>query len=153
MENWEKYFETWLLHHASHRENSHRIGFQHLLQKMPEIPPNSVVHIEENVYKVPSSLGNKMYEVRADVGTCSCFAGDQGAFCKHQAVVQRAFGGPFPNSPELTSANCRNLGQLALGDGCTPEQFYMPFGTSGHRGTLSSSWDQSASSRWKGQLQ
>ncbi|KAL1463974.1 hypothetical protein MTO96_027073 [Rhipicephalus appendiculatus] len=94
---------------------------------MPEIPPDSIVQIEENVYKVPSSLGNRMYEVRADVGLCSCFAGNQGAFCKHQVVVQRAFGGAFPNNPEVTLADCKNLGQLALGERCPPEQFYMPF--------------------------
>ncbi|KAL3225468.1 hypothetical protein MRX96_025804 [Rhipicephalus microplus] len=68
-----------------------------------------------------------MYEVRADVGLCSCFAGNQGAFCKHQAVVQRAFGGAFLNSPELTSADCRKFAEVALGDRCPPEGFFMPF--------------------------
>ncbi|KAH7981277.1 hypothetical protein HPB49_022884 [Dermacentor silvarum] len=129
MTNWEKYFETRLLRHANYREQSHKIDFQHLLQKMPEISPELIVKVEENVYNVPNSLGNGMYEVRADVGVCSCWKGSQGAFCKHQAVVQRAFGGPFPNSPELTPGDCRELAHLALGDRCPPEQFFMPFTT------------------------
>ncbi|XP_070382506.1 uncharacterized protein [Dermacentor albipictus] len=127
MTNWEKYFETRLLRHANYREQSHKIDFQHLLQKMPEIPPESIVQVEENVYNVPNSLGNGTYEVRADVGVCSCWKGSQGAFCKHQAVVQRALGGLFPNSPELTPGDCRELAHLALGDRCPPEQFFVPF--------------------------
>lgn len=75
--------------------NNHRIDFQHLLQKMAEIPPESIVKVEENVYNVSNCLGNGTYKVRADVGVCSCWKGSQGAFCKHQAVVQQAFGGPF----------------------------------------------------------
>ncbi|KAH7965654.1 hypothetical protein HPB49_009334 [Dermacentor silvarum] len=55
-----------------------------------------------------------------------CTAGSQGAFCKHQAAVQQAFGGAFPNSPELTAADRIELGQLALGERCPAVGFFMP---------------------------
>lgn len=87
VDNWGKYFETRLLCYANHSENSHKTGFQYLLQKMPEIPPDSIVKVAENVFKLSSSLGNRMYGVRADVELCRRFVRDQGAFCKHQAVV------------------------------------------------------------------
>ncbi|XP_077505993.1 uncharacterized protein LOC144115466 [Amblyomma americanum] len=58
-----------------------------------------------------------------------CWAGSQGAFCKHQAVVQKAFGGLFPNSPQLTTADCILLAQLALGDRCPPQAFFAPLQT------------------------
>uniref|UniRef100_A0A224YQZ4 SWIM-type domain-containing protein n=1 Tax=Rhipicephalus zambeziensis TaxID=60191 RepID=A0A224YQZ4_9ACAR len=83
-------------------------------------------------HSVPSSSGNGMYEVRADVGLCTCWVGRQGAFCKHQALVQQNFGGPFPNSPALTQADCRDLGHLALGDQCPPAEFFGPFGSFQH---------------------
>ncbi|XP_049522287.1 uncharacterized protein LOC119449196 [Dermacentor silvarum] len=123
--NWEEYFETRLLHHAHNREPSHQIGYEHLLQKMPEFPPKSIV-VEQNCYYVPNSSGTGTYKVLADIGLCSCTTGRQGAFCKHQAAVQQAFGGAFPNSPELTAADCIELGQLALGEHCTAAGFFMP---------------------------
>ncbi|KAH7980176.1 hypothetical protein HPB49_025690 [Dermacentor silvarum] len=80
---------------------------------MLEFPPKSIVEVEQNCYHVPNSSGTGTYEVWADIGLCSCTAGSQGAFCKHQAAVQQAFGGAFSNSPELTAADRIELGQLA----------------------------------------
>nr|XP_054924601.1 uncharacterized protein LOC126528195 [Dermacentor andersoni] len=122
---WEKYFETRLLRHAHHREASHRLTFEHLLQDLPELPAGSVT-ISGETYYVPSSSSNATYQVQADVGICTCWVGSQGAFCKHQAAVQRAFGGCFPNSPKLTPADCKQLGQLALGERCPPLDFFLP---------------------------
>lgn len=60
------------------------------------------------------------------LGTCSCWAGSQGAFCKHQALVQDTFGGIFPNSPKLTLEDRLQLGYLALGNRCPPPEFFQP---------------------------
>ncbi|KAL1469853.1 hypothetical protein MTO96_024776 [Rhipicephalus appendiculatus] len=81
--------------------------------------------------RYPFCFGDKE-EVRADVGLCTCWVGRQGAFCKHQALVQQNFGGPFPNRPALTQADCRDLGHLALGDQCPPAEFFGPFGSFQH---------------------
>ncbi|KAH6946104.1 hypothetical protein HPB50_011635 [Hyalomma asiaticum] len=94
---------------------------------MSEIRSDLIVQIDQNTYSVPSSSGDKTYEVRADIGLCSGWKDYQGTFCKHQDVVHRAFGGPFPNNPQLTAADCRELGHLALGDRCPMEQFFKPF--------------------------
>ncbi|XP_070394291.1 uncharacterized protein Rab39 isoform X2 [Dermacentor albipictus] len=122
---WEKYFETRLLRHAHHREASRHLTFEHRLQDLPELPAGSVTKSGETYY-VPSSSSNATYQVQADVGICTCWVGSQGGFCKHQAAVQRAFGGCFPNSPKLTPADCKQLGQLALGERFPPLDFFLP---------------------------
>ncbi|XP_077512084.1 uncharacterized protein LOC144123039 [Amblyomma americanum] len=111
---WEKYFETRILRHAHNRESAHRNSIDRLLDKIPDMATESIVQNHDEGYSVPNSAGTGMYEVHADIGVCSCWAGSQGAFCKHQALVQRAFGVSFPNSPQLTPADCVQLGQLAL---------------------------------------
>lgn len=126
MTKWEEYFKLRLLHHAHHREPSHQIRFQNLLEKMPDVPSESIVCLGNAMYSVPSSSGTAAYEVDAGIGLCSCWRGNQGAFCKHQAVVQKAFGGPFPNSPVLTLEDCLLLGQLAAGDQCPSLQYFLP---------------------------
>ncbi|XP_077522947.1 uncharacterized protein LOC144133658 [Amblyomma americanum] len=123
---WEKYFEARLLRHAHNRDSSHRVAFQHLLQKLPNDFAKSIVQVDGALYSVPSSSGTSSYEVDADIGFCSCWRGSQGAFCKHQAAVQKAFGGCFPNSPELTPEDRRRLGYLALGDRCPNIEFFLP---------------------------
>ncbi|XP_077521465.1 uncharacterized protein LOC144132731 [Amblyomma americanum] len=123
---WEKYFEARLLRHAHNRDSSHRVAFQHLLQKLPNDFTKSIVQVDGALYSVPSSSGTSSYEVDADIGFCSCWRGSQGAFCKHQAAVQKAFGGCFPNSPELTPEDRRRLGYLALGDRCPNIEFFLP---------------------------
>ncbi|KAH7986422.1 hypothetical protein HPB49_025970 [Dermacentor silvarum] len=69
---WEKYFETRLLRHAHHREASHRLTFEHLLQDLPKLPAGSIRKSGETYY-VPSSSSTVTHEVQADVGICSCW--------------------------------------------------------------------------------
>ncbi|KAL3225111.1 hypothetical protein MRX96_004693 [Rhipicephalus microplus] len=69
---------------------------------MPDVPSECIVCLGDAMYSVPSSSGFGSYQVDASIGLCSCWRGNQGAFCKHQAVVQKAFGGPFLNSLVLT---------------------------------------------------
>ena len=60
----------------------------------------AVQHVGGSTYRVISSRDNDVqYEVQSDVGVCSCFSGQQGAFCKHQAAVHIKFKVGFPNSP------------------------------------------------------
>ncbi|KAH7980128.1 hypothetical protein HPB49_013246 [Dermacentor silvarum] len=80
------------------------------------------------MYSVPSSSMSMMYEVNIHLGLCSCRAGHQGAFCKHQAKVQKEFGGLFPNSPLLTPHDCQQLAELALGTSCLLVKFFLPMG-------------------------
>ncbi|KAL3199497.1 hypothetical protein MRX96_043886 [Rhipicephalus microplus] len=49
------------------------------------------------------------------------------AFCKHQALVQKKYGGLFPNAPAPSTDDRYQLGQLALGEKCPPRIFFEPF--------------------------
>ncbi|CAN8012973.1 unnamed protein product [Ixodes pacificus] len=52
--------------------------------------------------QVPSGQENgRVYDICCDIGTFTCAAGQQGAFCKHQALVHHHYGSPFPNAPVL----------------------------------------------------
>lgn len=124
---WEDHFEKRLLRHANDREESHRLCYEHLLQKLGDVSARDIAQLEDDTYSVPSSSNKEtLYTVQADLGTCSCWAGSQGAFCKHQALVQDTFGGLFPNSPKLTLEDRLQLGYLALGNGCPPPEFFQP---------------------------
>lgn len=123
---WEGHLENKILRHANHLEPSHRISLENLFPTVLDIDPQKIVQIDQAVYGVPSSCGTVLYEVQADFGLCGCWAGSQGAFCKHQAIVQKAFGGGFPNSPELTPEDCAQLGLLALGERCPSRGFFLP---------------------------
>lgn len=122
MAKWEDYFETRLLRHANDRVESHKLCYEHLLEKLGGVGAEDVVQLEKNVYSVPSSSSNETYTVQADWGICTCRAGSHGAFCKHQALVQETFGGPFPNSPKLTLQDRLQLSYLALGNRCPPPE-------------------------------
>lgn len=75
---------------------------------------------------VPSgSTPGLCHEVEASIGWCSCPSGRQGAFCKHQALVHRAYGGLFPNAPAIDGKSRHELAYLALGDKCPPLRFYQ----------------------------
>ncbi|XP_077544680.1 uncharacterized protein LOC144157796 [Haemaphysalis longicornis] len=105
---------------------AHRISLENLFPTVLDIDPQKIVQIDQALYRVPSSCGTVLYEVQADFGLCGGWAGSQGAFCKHQAIVQKAFGGGFPNSPELTPEDCEQLGLLALGERCPSRGFFLP---------------------------
>ncbi|KAH7979749.1 hypothetical protein HPB49_010808 [Dermacentor silvarum] len=78
--------------------------------------------------KVPSGQEDgKIYHVWQDVGTCTCRNGQQGAFCKHQALVHHMYGGAFPNAPILKPDDRHKLGVLALGDKCPDKSFFGSF--------------------------
>lgn len=52
----------------------------------------SIMQIDKFIYKVPSNKDNKkVYEVNIIIGWCSCYSGQQGGFCKHQAYLQKKF--------------------------------------------------------------
>lgn len=125
---WERYFESRILRHANNRAYHHRLGYKRLLSKMPERAAESIEQIGPQLYAVPSATHQGVtYEVYAHFGACSCATGKQGAFCKHQALVHKKFGGLFPNAPPLSTDDRHRLGKLALGDTCPSREFFQPF--------------------------
>ncbi|XP_064468457.1 uncharacterized protein LOC135379136 [Ornithodoros turicata] len=125
---WEKYFEARILEHAHNRVAAGRLLYDRLLKKMPQGAADKIVSLEHNVYSVPSAeQTGETYRVYADIGTCTCGAGKQGAFCKHQALVHKTVGGIFPNAPALTAEDRHQLGNLALGDSFPPVAFFKNF--------------------------
>ncbi|KAG0444722.1 hypothetical protein HPB47_013458 [Ixodes persulcatus] len=125
---WESYFERRLLTHANNRVSSHQLLYDKLLQRMPEGAAQAVQALGNNVYQVPSGReDDKVYQVLQDIGACTCRAGQQGAFCKHQALIHNIYGGAFPNAPPLTAQDRHQLGLLALGDKCPEASFFRDF--------------------------
>lgn len=124
---WEQYFEARILSHAYNRVASHRLAFEKLLKRLPKEAATSVVPLGENVYQVPSATESKTYEVYGELGTCTCPNGMQGAFCKHQALIYKTFGGAFDNAPVLTPEGRHKLGKLALGNTCPSAAFFNSF--------------------------
>ncbi|XP_064472404.1 uncharacterized protein LOC135386423 [Ornithodoros turicata] len=122
---WEEYFQKRILKFAYNRTASGHLLYHSLLKRMPEDASSMIKKTGNNVYEVPSTKNDSTcYEVITDVGSCTCPAGTQGAFCKHQALVHRTYGGIFPNAPTLSTHDRYNLGKLALGDKCPPLAFF-----------------------------
>ncbi|KAL3224387.1 hypothetical protein MRX96_049504 [Rhipicephalus microplus] len=118
---WEKYFESRILRHAYNRVAAHQLLYKRLLSRMPKDPAEAIQVVGQGQYIVPSATHpSSSYEVYADIGLCTCLFGKQGAFCKHQALVQKKFGGLFANAPALSTDDRYQLGQLALGEKCPP---------------------------------
>ncbi|KAH7953801.1 hypothetical protein HPB49_012417 [Dermacentor silvarum] len=112
---WEKYFETRLLRHAHHREASHRLTFEHLLQDLPELPAGSITKSGETYY-VPSSSSTATHEVQADVGICSCLgrslsASDQKRYSEKLFVYGVQCPDPYgiPESDWIKDADAKRL--------------------------------------------
>ncbi|XP_065306334.1 uncharacterized protein [Dermacentor albipictus] len=125
---WEDYFSRRLLNHAYNRVPAHQIFYSKLVHRMPESVAQSVCALGDSLYQVPSGQEDgKIYHVWQDVGTCTCRNGQQGAFCKHQALVHSIYGGGFPNAPILKPDDRHKLGILALGDKCPDKSFFGSF--------------------------
>lgn len=92
---------------------------------------SKITKVDDDTYMVPS--GNKdtpdlFYEVIKSIGWCSCYIGKHGAFCKHQALAGKVFGGFFPNAPAINGKARYELGKLALGDRCPEPSFFLAIG-------------------------
>lgn len=126
---WETYLKGRLLDHAHNRVAAHRQLYDELVKRMPEQTAEGITQKgTEPIYLVPSGKSHEVsYEVSADVGTCTCRSGSQGAFCKHQALAPQKFGGNFPNAPLLTAEDRLALGKLVLGDVCPSLDYFKGF--------------------------
>ncbi|KAL3192429.1 hypothetical protein MRX96_059070 [Rhipicephalus microplus] len=125
---WEGYFSRRLLKHAYNRVTAHQVLYEKLVLRMPESSVKLVRAFGDSMYEVPSAQEDgKIYHVWQNVGTCTYRSGQQGAFCKHQALVHSMFGGGFPNAPVLTTEDRHKLGVLALGDSCPDKSFFENF--------------------------
>ena len=53
---------------------------------------DAVLLVDEHYHVASGQLDGIEYDVHCDVGCCSCYSGQQGGFCKHQAAVHIKFG-------------------------------------------------------------
>lgn len=119
------YFKRKLLRFAYNRMSGPHLQYEKLLRKMDPKFADEIVKVDSVTYIVPSGTDTTAsYEVLTDIGHCTCYAGRQGAFCKHQGLVHSKFGGLFPNAPPVTSRDRYTLGKLAMGDKCPPADFF-----------------------------
>ncbi|KAL3221122.1 hypothetical protein MRX96_029633 [Rhipicephalus microplus] len=125
---WEKYLKSRILRHAYSRVAAHELLYKRLLSRMPKDAAEAIQVVGQRQYVVPSATHpSSSYEVYADIGLCTCLFDKQGAFCKHQALVQKKYGGLFPKARALRTDDRYQLGQLALGEKCPPRIFFEPF--------------------------
>ncbi|KAE8741686.1 hypothetical protein FOCC_FOCC012784 [Frankliniella occidentalis] len=123
---WEAYFECKLLHFAYGQKSGPYKKYERLTKKMPEGAAELIQKVDTDFYLVPNEkLVEASYEVDGRVGWCSCPAGRGGAFCKHQCLVQKVYGGLFPNKPAIDAKSRYELGKLALGEKCPPFSFFI----------------------------
>jgi hypothetical protein len=61
------------------------------------------LQVGPEIFQVPSSDGETIYEVNARIAVCSCISGCQGAFCKHQLAVEILYKTNLLNCPLLTA--------------------------------------------------
>lgn len=107
---WQKYLEGHILCKAYGSVASHQLTSA----------ADNFELLENGLYAVPSATSSTtFYEVLPDVGACACPVKIHRAFCKHQALVHRKFGGQFTNA--------RALGTDTNLDKCPPHDFFMPF--------------------------
>ncbi|KAL3199852.1 hypothetical protein MRX96_043738 [Rhipicephalus microplus] len=90
------YFKGRILRHARGRVASHPFTYKCLLFRMPGCAADNIKVLDNGLYAVPGATNSTTYyELSADVGACTCFAGIQKAFCKHQVMVHGKCGGFF----------------------------------------------------------
>ncbi|KAH8027397.1 hypothetical protein HPB51_005225 [Rhipicephalus microplus] len=124
---WEKHFESHILRHAYSRVPAHQLLYKRLLSKMSKDAAEAIQVVGQRQYIVPNATHpSSSYEVYADIGLRTCLLGKEGAFCKHQALVHKKYGGLFSNAPVLNNDDRYQLGQLALGEKCPPRIFLDP---------------------------
>ncbi|KAH7985531.1 hypothetical protein HPB51_026804 [Rhipicephalus microplus] len=122
---WEKYFESHILRHAYSRVPAHQLLYKRLLSIMPKHAAEPIQVVGQGQYIVPSATHpSSSYEVYADIGLRTCLLGKEGAFCKHQALVHKKYGGLFSNASVLNNDDRYQLGQLALGEKCPPQDIF-----------------------------
>ncbi|KAH7955380.1 hypothetical protein HPB52_000802 [Rhipicephalus sanguineus] len=101
---WEKHFGSRVLRHAYSRVAAHQLMYKRLLSMMPDSAAEAIQVAGSGQYVVPSATHPSFsYEVFADIGLCTCSFGKQGAFYKHQTLMQKKRGRIFPNAPALST--------------------------------------------------
>jgi hypothetical protein len=116
----EKYYCGRLLKASFGRLEKPYLVYQKVRDRAAELVqscPDAVVAVGSSLYEVKSSkLNGVVYEINSDAGVCSCFSGQQGGFCKHQAAVHVCFGTSFPNCPLLSPDDRKSLYFIATGN-------------------------------------
>ncbi|KAE8738726.1 hypothetical protein FOCC_FOCC015792 [Frankliniella occidentalis] len=126
---WETYFESKLLYFAYGRKAAPYLKYKRLSERMPPGTADKIQKIDSNMYMVPSGnqeTSDLFYEVDVSIGWCSCPSGRHGAFCKHQALIHKTYGGVFPNVPPIDAKGRYSLARLAFEiSDCPPPSFFL----------------------------
>lgn len=123
---WEEYLILRILDHAHNRRDNIQRNYNKLCSRTSNFNINQITTISETCYSVPSSKSeNSVYTIDIQIGVCNCYVGFTGAFCKHQAFLQKHLNVSLPNAPPITSNERYALGQLALGDKCPTQSWFL----------------------------
>jgi len=123
---WEDYFILRILDHAHNRRDNLQRNYAKLCSRPLNFNIEQVTLISETCYSVPSSnTENSVYTVDIQIGVCDCYIGYTGAFCKHQAFLHKHLNVSLPNAPPITVTERYALGQLALGDKCPSQSWFL----------------------------
>jgi len=92
------------------------------------VSADAVVGLGNDMYRVLSAKDpSQHYEVQSTTGVCTCYYGQQGEFCKHQAAVRLKFGLLYPNCPALTTGDKQQLYYIAAGSCTVHSSFFAHF--------------------------
>eukprot|EP00102_Acyrthosiphon_pisum_P018293 XP_008189990.1 PREDICTED: uncharacterized protein LOC103311926 [Acyrthosiphon pisum] len=124
---WEDYLILRILDHAHNRRDNIQRNYTKLCSRTLNFSIDQVTLISETCYSVPSSdtENSAVYTVDTKIGVCNCYVGYTGAFCKHQAFLHKHLNLSLPNAPPITVTERYALGQLALGDKCPSQSWFL----------------------------
>ena len=129
-QNLEEHYSSKLLLFVYDRERKPYLAYKtklNLGEKYLNLLEESIVVLDENLYQLTSSSNtNKSYTVDSTAGVCTCYAGSQGSFCKHQVAVHLKYNIDFPNSPLLSLEDKKELLFISQGVVNVDEEFFKP---------------------------
>jgi len=132
----EKYFVSRLLDMAHSRfRPGIAMRYKELHDKQKEI--TGTHKLRDSTYLVTvdvKNIGELEYFVDMDIGVCSCSRGFNGAACKHQAAVAKAFNVCSVNlAPYYSKEARKTFADLAMGGKVMATEFYADLRSPSHK--------------------
>ena len=102
---------------------------ERLEKKSAYLQNQTQITVTENVFQVPSSKGDKSYDVDVDLASCTCPVGYSGGICKHQYGVSKLFNISLINELKVTDNDMYQLAVIGLGENAPPPSKYSILAT------------------------
>ena len=112
--NWmEEYYSDRLVEFI--KKSGQYFLLESLKKKAAYLTNQTQIVVTENIFHVPSSKGDKSYDVDVDLASCSCPVGYSGGICKHQYGVSTLFNITLISTPKVSDNDAYQMAQIGLG--------------------------------------